>query len=282
MDGQGQAFGWAPQSAADYGSVRQPPVALEKNAYGTVLHVNEMFPTAFTLVSALAFLTPMYMIVWLSMQPEVAYWSTVYTRVLWVIPVIILFVHGVHVRSGVPSKPAVVMALIVPCVLLLVCANNEYKMALGRAEKLFSTDCDTFPEKAALQRSWEAAYTLYERCLDETATSSGYAIEKLRTNFRVQDCEEYQKGLDEYGKDWTYLQYLEENHFCAGWCYPGVQLWTNRNVKDDCSTFVSSVFRNFVMPHSSQIVLLMIVTLFLSALALIVLGPVLRAHGIDW
>lgn len=241
-----------------------------------------IFPTAFTLTCGLAFLCPSYDIFWLSHTPAVAYWDSGWANILFIVPLIIFVVHIIHVRTEAPNKPAVVFALLVPSILLLGLGNNQYGMAVSRATKLFSTDCDTFAEKANLQRSWEAAYMLFENCLNQTSAASGYPMQKLRDNFRVQDCEEYGAGMKQYGKDWNYLRYLEENHHCAGWCYPGVQLWSSSLAKDDCSTFVSAIFRNFVMPHCSQVVIMMVLTLLAATVGLIVLGPILRSRGVAW
>merc|ERR1719188_2317343 len=112
--------------------------------------------------------------------------------------------------------------------------------------------------------------------------------------FRIQDCEEYQSALtgltaggtrayeESHIQDWTYLRRLEEDHFCAGWCYHAQQLWSSKMNKDSCSVAVSHIYGGYVRPHASQVCCLMLVALGATAMMLIMLGPVLRRHSLDW
>merc|ERR1719284_150855 len=94
--------------------------------------------------------------------------------------------------------------------------------ASDKADQLFSVDCDTFTGKRELQRSWDAAKELFEKCLQDTvrrtASDSNLTLEAATRLYRIQDCEEYPNQHYLHKTDWEYLWYLEEEHSCAGWC----------------------------------------------------------------
>jgi len=241
-----------------------------------------VFPAAFTMVCSLLFILPLYTVISVANEPVVKYFSAQVSWVLLIIPVIIAVTHIIHVRTKVPNKYAVMATLIVPGFLLLIFANAEYVSAADKADKLFSTDCDTFSIKRELQREWEAAYSIYTQCLNSTAASSAYSIAQLQQNFRIQDCEEYPAALKSHKRAWNYLQYLEENNHCSGWCYHGQQIWSSQVTKDGCAITVSSVYKLYVRPNAGEVCLIMIFTLAVSAVLLILIGPVIRSLGIDW
>jgi hypothetical protein len=253
-----------------------------------------MFPAGFTMTCCLIYLVPFWLVMTVTQTPALSYFASHWSYLALAVPIIIVAVHFVHLQKGVPNKLAITSALVIPSLLLLVIADWQYMSAVDQMDKLFSTDCDTSPQKRALQSSWEVAYSFYMDCLEDTASNSSYSMEVLQENFRIQDCAEYtamKTGFNAHGvktnmlsykKEWNYLQYLEENHFCSGWCYHGVQLWSTKPHKDSCATVVSSLFGSIVKPHSMQVFVVMLVSLAATAVILIGMGPKLRKHGIDW
>lgn len=269
----------APPNAISYSL---PGPADYRKPVGGRIDMMKMFPPAFTMACALLFMVPTYMVIYISRSPVITYFSNQSYWILLVIPVIIAASHYVHVRGGVPNKYAVIGSLILPSLLLLIFANVEYVASVDKSDKLFSTDCDTFLLKRRLQNSWEAAYSVYMNCLNQTAVNSGRSIDELRSNFRIQDCSEYAGASRAHSREWSYLQHLEENNHCSGWCYHGVQLWSSAPTKDSCSTVVSSVYSLYVRPHASQICIVMLAVLFLSAAMFVFMGETIRAHGLTW
>eukprot|EP00411_Alexandrium_monilatum_P091637 CAMPEP_0175762370 /NCGR_PEP_ID=MMETSP0097-20121207/67163_1 /TAXON_ID=311494 /ORGANISM="Alexandrium monilatum, Strain CCMP3105" /LENGTH=274 /DNA_ID=CAMNT_0017072019 /DNA_START=12 /DNA_END=832 /DNA_ORIENTATION=+ len=248
----------------------------------------KMFPAAFTMICLLLFVVPMWIVLSIGHLPAVAYFQNRFYYSVVVIPAITILVHIIHVRRGVPVKFAVVIGLVVPNLLLLWHGNAMYLNAVDKSEKLFSSDCNSFNTKRELQRSWEAAYALYSGCINETAKQTGHSRDILMDIFRIQDCEEYRTALtgktdggtrayhESHVKDWTYLRKLEEEYFCAGWCYHAQQLWSSKVNKDSCSIVVANVYGKYVRPHASQVCVLMLAALGATAVMLIMVGPVLR------
>jgi len=254
----------------------------------------KMFPAAFTMVGALLFSVPTWIVLTIGHNPAVSYFQSESYFMVLVIPFITLLVHLVHVRKGVPVKLAVVVGLVLPNLILLWHGNTMYLNAVDKSDKLFSQDCNSFNGKRELQRSWEAAYALYSNCINQTARQTGHSRAQLMETFRIQDCEEYRSALtgltaggtrayeESHIQDWTYLRRLEEDHLCAGWCYHAQQLWSSKTNKDSCSHVVSNIYGKYVRPHASQVCMLMLAALGATAMMLIMLGPVLRRHGLDW
>lgn len=247
-------------------------------------NVDTLFASAFTLTCGLLFLLPTYLTMKNDLHPIAAYWSSGLVWILLVIPTIIVGVHYVHVRKGGPHKVAVIVGIVVPSVLLLLFSNHQLAWALDRHDKLFSVDCDSFHGKRKLQQSWDAASMLLEKCYNETVTmhDSGLTVERLRSTFRIQDCDEYKIQLRHNYADWTYLKMLEENFYCSGWCGFAPQIWANSVSKDSCAMVASVFFEDNVHHHSLEVCFMMVAAVLICAVALVFLGPILREKGYDW
>jgi len=263
-------------------SASESGIASKYVGYKSHTDFASVFPSAFTMLCTLLFILPLHTIIKVSRDPSLRYFSGPACWFLLVIPVIILVVHIIHVKKGAPSKYAVIVALIVPSLLLLLFANYQATSASNKGDKLFSTDCETFAIKSELQKSWEAAYDVYMACLNQTAATDSFSVEQLAQTFRIQDCTNYAPDASGHQKAWTYLRNLEESYQCSGWCYHGQQLWSTKHSKDGCAVTVSSVYKYYVRPHASQVSLMMLLTLFLSAVMLAAFGEKIRAHGFDW
>mmetsp|Transcript_47732 Transcript_47732/g.147460 ORF Transcript_47732/g.147460 Transcript_47732/m.147460 type:complete len:282 (+) Transcript_47732:136-981(+) len=268
--------------------------AIIKDEADADINMLKMFPAAFTMICALLFSVPMWIVLTIGHTTAIAYFQTNWYYVVVIIPAITCCVHYVHVRRGVPNKAAVIVGLTLPNLVLLWHANLQYMNSVDKADKLFSSDCNTFDQKRELQRSWEAAYSLYVGCINQTSANTGHSRELLMQTFRIQDCEEYNAALtgftasgtrayeESHQRDWTYLRSLEEEHFCSGWCYHAQQLWSSKAHKDSCSVVVSHIYGSYVRPHAKQVCMLMLAALGASATLLIMVGPVLRRHGLEW
>lgn len=262
----------------------------EAKKSATRISMLRLFPVLFTLCSSLLFLVPMGFVLSIGTSQEMAYFWTPWHYVVAVIPLLIFGAHVIHMRSGAPSKLSVVTALVVPSVVLLISANGQFMQANTLVDRLSSNDCDAMQSKQNLQNAWQAAHDLYMGCLNQTSAAFGYDVAVLQQNFRVQDCEEWpaaaglvsSSSTSPYVQEWLYLRYLEENSYCTGWCKPGAQLWSSGGHKDSCSVAVSAVFEYYGQPQSGEVVSVMVITLIVSAMFLILVGPVLRKNGIEW
>jgi hypothetical protein len=234
-------------------------LAYESAKEGKIM-LRKIFPAAFTLISLCLFMVPVYLAVYSARHPAVRYFHGQWYYMLIIIPIIILVVHFYHIRNG-PNRYVTNLAMLVPSFLLLLYGTHLLTNATSAADRMFSTDCTTMREKMQLQREWEAAESLYSSCLKSTAVSRNLSSAYLAKNFRVQDCTEYESALASHRREWNFLQYLEENQACTGFCKPGAQLWSSGPHKDSCSVAVASVFRYVVRSNCLQVVVISLITL---------------------
>merc|ERR1719263_1103897 len=136
---------------------------------------------------------------------------------------------------------------------------------------LFSTDCLLLKAKYDLQHEWEAAHSLYQTCLNQTAVEHDLTVDYLADNFRIQDCTEYPRSLEHHRAAWNYLQHLEERTHCTGFCIPGPPLWTSPlgPHKDSCAVAVASAFMNFASPNAQQVFIVSLVTVLFVVITMV-------------
>lgn len=259
--------------------------ALELYLYESRIDLLRMFPSMFTLTCFMMFLVPTWIVARLGRDPDVQYWIGSWCLLSLVLPFLFMGAYFVHARLRVPHKPTILVCLLTPCLVLLALGDSTHTVVTSRADQLRSTDCDTFVGKRQLERSWQAANLLYVMCLNQTISSNpqkNFTVDQLRGLYRVQDCEEYPAALGTHFKDWNYLQYLENEHGCAGWCTWGMPLWTHRDPIDSCSIAASQVFSGKVRRASKQVVIYSVLALVFSSCILIMAGPAATAHGFKW
>jgi len=262
----------------------------EEKGFDGELDALRLLPVSFTAITSILFGTCTWMLLRVGMEPALAYFHTFWYWGITVIPAAITGVHVVHTRRGRPTKYTIAIGLALPSVILLFYGNLSYMSALEKTTKLSVSDCGSFNEKRDLQRSWEAAYQVYMNCINETHVVTGQPMDSLMQRFRLPDCEEYHSVLyglghnqDSHLREWTYLQQLEEEQMCAGWCYQGQQLWSSHTGgRDACSKAVSRAYAAYAAPRASQVVALTLVILGSAAVAVITLGPVMQRHGLEW
>lgn len=244
------------------------------------------FPQWFTLSCILAFLNPIWLTVHLGQDRTVLYWLGPWCRIAAVLPLIFLVGHMAHLKKHRPSKPVVVLCLLVPTVFFLVLSQDISSRAANMADQLFSTDCDIVNGKRQLERSWETARNLYVKCLKDTVrlapASQNLTYSAALQLYRIQDCDEYANEERLHRADWAYLWYLEDEYDCAGWCTSNFPLWTFKETQDSCSVAASQIFEEKIAKRAGQVMLYSFGTLLGTSALLLTAGPFLRARGCDW
>jgi len=247
---------------------------------------SKMLPTAFIFCCFVIFACPMALTIALGYDSSVKYWIGSWGLMSFGIPVLFAAGHLVHLERGFPRKPIVLLCTLFPAVLFLIIGDIHLSVAYDLSDQLFSTDCDTFDSKRILQRSWERANDLYEKCITKTVQNAGQKHNLTAATafdlYRIHHCEEYESALAENKDHWDYLRHLEEQHHCSGWCQPGRRLWTYKGVKDACSVAVGTVLRFKVQRISMQIVVYSVVVIVLVTVVLVIVGPMIRAAGMPW
>lgn len=283
--GPALAAAGSPESLPAYGAAGRKAEPVTKRIQGQASELTETFPRIFTCVCFIVFMTPIYLTIRIGRDTNVRYWFGPWCYIAAFLPCLFILGHIVHSNKRQPHKPTVLVCLIVPAVTLLILGECVFTSISDKANQLFSTDCDTFAEKRALEREHLAAQNVFATCLADTVSQArvpNLTLEHAAELYRIQDCEEYESELQAHQRDWTYLRHMEEEHKCAGWCNVGEPVWTFGEVRDSCSVAASTIFDGKIKHMASQVVVYNIIVIFIVSIGLLVVGPSLRQAGIAW
>lgn len=263
-----------PEGPAVFARPSSPPRKLVLSVYGKPLNVMEMFPSLFTTFCFAVFGTPIVLCHHVGRDPQVLFWIGDYIDWVLFLPLLFVWAHIYHVIFRVPSKFVMVICLIGSCVVILYACQHVMLDAYDNANAFTAIDCDTFPQKMELQRSWEAAHTFYDNCMTEMADEMDITYESAATMYRIEDCADYVTQLGR-NPDWGYLAELEEQHLCSGWCERGEAIWTLSETRDSCSSTVGDIMHSQIRFTMLQVLVYTFVVLFVISVMLVTLGPTL-------
>lgn len=197
------------------------------------------FEVKLSVLAALLLFVPMLLCIMLELKPSVSYWFGNWMLIvalalpLWVVACYILLITERLTRKNAPAWMVIIPAL----VLVAVVQKQAWTLAQVQVE-LQAQDCDTWPRKKDLDRSWEAARDFRDSCLQAMAKEQGVPPRELENREFFEDCD----GYDDYAsshsfkRDWEYLEALEKHYYCGGWCTPQDPLWISKEgVADSCS-----------------------------------------------
>lgn len=247
-------------------------------AYGKPLNFLEMFPTLFTAFCFGTFITPIVLSYHVGSDPEVLFWIGNYINWVIFLPILYVWAYIYHTIRRIPSKVVVVICLMGSCCVLLVLGEHVLLDAYDRANEFAARDCETFPRKMALQRSWDAAHAYHADCMQAMSTELNIPYESAVATHRIRDCSDYSTQLEQHS-DWEYLARLEEHHLCAGWCQPAQALWTLGSTRDSCSSTVADIMENKIRWTMLQVVVYTVIVLGTVSTMLVAWGPSLWNMG---
>lgn len=224
-----------------------------------------MWPVVFTSICLLLFVLPSFMLIYISRQPATDYLGSNWTSITVVIPVVLALVHW-HQHTNGPNKFAMIAGLAIPSLILVILGEKQQQGAGSNVQSLFSIDCEMLSEKAELQLEWEAAQAFWSKCTNDTVAKSKPPVTSafITQHFRIQDCTDYKDALALHPTTWPYLQSLEENYACTGFCTPGQQLWSKGPHKDSCSVALSKIYQYLVLPRAGKVMMTMFAVLLAS------------------
>lgn len=245
----------------------------EKLLVGGLPYFNNAFSTCCTLL----FTAPVVKAIFLVNDPLVSFWLGFRPKVVVLMPIVFIFVsYLIQQVAGSPMKRALVLNLIGGSLVLGLQANQIAVNALVLSNSFAASDCENYTLKYGFENAWLAAHEFRKGCSPNTrdplAPDDGL----------IQHCEGYKKEATTRPA-WAFLWNLEERYACAGWCKPREPLWViSHTTQDSCSTVVAQVLSAKIQRDSMQLAIYNIIMLTISVVAIIGLGPTLKAHGIGW
>mmetsp|Transcript_100181 Transcript_100181/g.188771 ORF Transcript_100181/g.188771 Transcript_100181/m.188771 type:complete len:268 (+) Transcript_100181:147-950(+) len=200
--------------------------------YGNVHFEVKLFIAAGMLLSY-----PLVICVLFGFKPSVAYWLGNWTfRMAVFIMIWELVLFFTFVTKFIRKGAATIFMLILPAAVMAVACQLQEVNFKSISAMLISPDCHASPAKAQIQASWEAAGVFFDNCTKTLADGQGVSVEETRLVTPMYTCPGYQKEALKYGKDWVYIQGLEETYRCGGWCFPDKPLWYfSATAMDSCS-----------------------------------------------
>lgn len=221
------------------------------------------------------FLVPIYMLSVFAFSTLATYWiSGVRYYFLITVPIVILVAFFLLKRRKVAKIFAIWLMIMYPAVLMALISMIEASEANALYVVLFSNDCDSFVGKRNLENSWVTARDFYLSCLTDIKerTRGNVTAAYLFSTYRIEDCDGYSDMYSANEQDWSYLEYLEDNQACSGWCNYNLQLWSTTDTRDSCSKTVAAYFHFFIEPRSLEIGYCMIGVVFLGLIILALSG----------
>lgn len=235
-----------------------------------------IWPHFYTCACLAVYGLPSITLAHLATDESVAFWIGPYGYYAPLTLVFILFLHAVHLKLGKPRLVPVIFSSVVPAALLFALANEHLLATKSKAQMLLSKDCRTFPLKGDVHRSWVVASKVFDECVNRTAQEFQRSPESVRTIRRFQDCREWtperSDPWEKHRRTWKYLQQLETEHHCSGWCFQAAPVWTYEKPKDACSVSAGAVLMAKVAPAATRMLV------FLGIVGLFAVGGILKSE----
>lgn len=216
---------------------------LHRKKKSIVDHASESFQEKLMRFMLLLVGLPAVSCVWISTHASVKYWIG---RSGFFIPLVVIvwvsFAQHLIMKSSVNRRCATIIVLVIPVASLMLVAHFHKVLSFEASTKLGMQDCINFPAKVHLQKAWETARDIRTKCVQEQAKLAGVTAEESQLMTPVQTCTEYEEGRLQWGTEWDYLETLEMEQRCAGWCFMGEPLWQNfaRHISHDRCSIVAS------------------------------------------
>lgn len=159
-----------------------------------------------------------------------AFWTAV------AVPLWVLFCHVAIVRKVIPIRLAPIYTIIIPAACFAFACQIQAWQFNGQEAALLAKDCDSFLVKARLERSWWQAHEFFHNCTRTLSHITGASLEETKRMADFKGCEGYREAPLQLREDWSFLEHLEQTHYCGGWCSVQLPIWSPVSVPlDSCS-----------------------------------------------
>lgn len=237
------------------------------------------FEVKLTFVVSILFFYPVALCIQLHKKPSVKFWVGDWLSwIAFFVAVWILFCHFALVSRIMRKTQAAMLMIIFPgAVLAVTCQVQELRFR-SASSALLSNDCQSFAEKAQLERAWLFANELMGNCSRALSDITGAGMAETRMVTRIESCEGYAEGAGLYGKEWSYLDHMERAHRCGGWCEPSRPLWhPSQPIQDSCASAAARVIGSSIARMGLQVTVYSGLLLLSSSVALLLAPGLLGA-----
>mmetsp|Transcript_24050 Transcript_24050/g.55542 ORF Transcript_24050/g.55542 Transcript_24050/m.55542 type:complete len:252 (+) Transcript_24050:148-903(+) len=173
----------------------------------------------------------------------------------------------IHAMTGM------ITMLLLPAFVILIMCQLSWMQLQDTAPLLSASDCTSLAPKAHLNEAWIAANQLLVTCAEDLANLTGAPVEEKRQITVLSSCQEYKRKLDTWEREWTYLERLEVDSGCGGFCAPGRPIWgLAPGVQDKCADAAALEMRGTMSTMSMQLTVYASVV-FLNIILIFIFAP---------
>lgn len=265
---------WTPRFK-NAGSLNQDQIAPMTNLLFTERSHQQTFAVAFCYGCFTVFCFPLMSAWMLAFDHDVTYWFGPYVF-WWTLPIPLgfIFVFLYHMKVGRLRRGFVLGSVIIPCVVFFLLGTSLRFKAEHLKDHLLSVDCQQYPIMKELDEASKEAVQLYNKC-----NPSGYDI-------LFPACADFEKWKDDTNnaQTWSYLQHLETNCLCMGFCKTpenSQPIWTHAKEwsHDPCSMCVVSAMDAHIFRVGTQMTCFGVITLFVFLVWHFLAEPTLLHRG---
>mmetsp|Transcript_39332 Transcript_39332/g.117663 ORF Transcript_39332/g.117663 Transcript_39332/m.117663 type:complete len:277 (+) Transcript_39332:105-935(+) len=247
-----------------------------------------LFPALHSLLAFAIYGVPILSGVQLGLNASVQYWIGWFPWLVLSVPVLLVLSHMVHAIKQRPLFNAMLLSTVIPALIVILLGYMVLMPISGISDRLMSSDCSTYTDKAYLNDAYKAATRIWNDCLRREINQTGKPLEQIQLDLTIDQCEEYQQALQsgtQWKHQWHYLRELEVNQVCSGWCYAGQEsLWTtDHQPKDVCGAIVGgSILNGLIKREASRMLTTGLFALVMSLISLIIVQEYMIRLGVEW
>lgn len=246
----------------------------------------ELWPGVFTLILFAFFGPAVVSGLRIATDPTARYWLGWHSWFILVVPALLVVCHGLHMVAERPRFWPTLFSSVVPSAIVILVGYVTLVPIGIYSKELVSTDCTTYASKFELENAYRSAATIFDTCVERVAAYTNSSLDATFFLIDLPDCAEYQAalGTSEYTRQWAYLQQLEANQACSGWCTPGEPgLWTRtHSTLDLCASAAGAQMRGKIQRLGQRMTVLGVVQLFFSMWGMNCIHVVMKTMDVPW
>lgn len=259
--------------------------------FSTLGQYRRVFPGLFTMFCFALFGPAIITGVRLASDPNVQYFIGGQGSSVIIIPILLIVCHLCHIRLGKPNFFLMMFSTVIPALLIFFVGYSHYVPITGVVDRLRSSDCTTYELKYRIESAYRAARTVYDTCLERIVAETGSTMEAVASGVTLQECQEYgipAEGADPHAawrREWVFLQGLETQEECTGWCHEEEPMWlhnTGHMPQDICSNVAATVLAGKVERSSLRMVGNAFMDFFVSVCTLGFIQEVMNHNKMEW
>lgn len=275
-----------PYGATAYGAAA-PPHAKHFDFGEWTATVRGLWPSIYLLMVCAFFAPPLTILANLAQDASAKYWIGASINAALFVQALIFIAFLLHGAAGRARFYPTLCSTVVPAILIILIGVSTAKTGNNLAVELRSKDCQSYPTKLHVEMAYRSAAQIFDGCVQRVANSMNQTANHTVYAVDIEDCSEFMAMSPErvrYQEEWQYLEDLEREEGCSGWCTPGEPtLFVRQHYTSDlCAYAAAQVMGGKVARMGTNLVLAGAVELFFSMFLMSTIGSYMEKNGDEW